>query len=290
MEISKPMQRSIKSHFRTRATIERRAEKEIQRSCERYHNWCDEQKKLKNKPLTIIAEGDSWFRYVVGKAVIFQLEKLLKIEIQNLASPGDEVSQMLAPRQLKRLAILLKRGPTRGWKYDCMLFSGGGNDLVGKDRFHKWLNPYKRGMTPKQLINQKALKAELTVIESSYEELIAIRNKHSANTHLFFHGYDFAIPDGRRVCWLGPWMEPGLELRGIPKNKRREVVKLFLEQFDRVLDKVARKNKLVTVIPTQGTLADDEWANELHPSNNGFKKIAKVFQTKIEEKLAISKS
>lgn len=288
MDYPKRMKDDVKRHYRSRATLEQRAEKEIKKSCDRYHAWCDTQKALNQKPLTIIAEGDSWFRYVIGKAIIFQLGKLLKLEIQNLASPGDEVNEMLAPKQLMRLATLLKRGPAQGWKYDCMLFSGGGNDLVGRDRFHHWLHPYKAGMTPAQVINKKTLNAKLSLIAADYQELIDLRDKNSAKTHLFFHAYDFVIPDGRRACWLGPWLEPGLSLRKVPKSKRREVVKLLLTEFDRVLDKLANTNQRVTVIQTQGVLSDDEWANELHPTNHGFRNIAKVFESEIKKKLQLN--
>lgn len=287
MEYPDKLQAQYKSHFRQRAMIERSAEREVKKSCEKYHQWCDDQKKHNNKPLTILAEGDSWFKYVIGKAVVFQLEKLLKVNIQNLASPGDEVSEMLNPIHLKRLAVLLKRGPTKGWKYDCMLFSGGGNDLVGKDRFHKWIHPYKRGMTAKQLLNQKTISGALSLLEASYLELISIRDANSPKTHLFFHSYDFVIPDGRRACWLGPWMEPGLVFRKVPKGKRKEVVQLFLEQFDQRLAKIAKNNQRVTVIQTQGTLGIKDWANELHPTNSGFRKIAKVFQSEIQRVLAV---
>lgn len=115
--------------------------------------------------------------------MIVQLEKLLNINIQNLASPGDEAREMLSPKQLTRLAKLLKRGPTKGWKYDCMLFSGGGNDLIGKDQFHKWLNPYKKGMTAMEVLNQTAIKGAFIVLEESYIELIEIRDANSPKTH-----------------------------------------------------------------------------------------------------------
>ena len=282
MEISKPLSRRIRGYYRRRKSVEYQCEKAITKSCDRYHAWADEQKSLGNKPLTILAEGDSWFRYVVGKAVVFQLERLMNIKIQNIASPGDEVSQMLSPRQLERLVKLLKQGPAKGWKYDCLHFSGGGNDLVGKDRFHKWLNEYQTGMSALELINQTTLHAEFALIRSSYEELIKLRDKHSPKTHLFFHGYDFAIPNGEGVCWLGPWMQPGLSFRRIPKTKRRDVVRLFLSQFAQLLDSIAEQHNRVVIVPTQGILTDTDWANELHPTNSGFKKIARAFQHEIE--------
>ena len=37
------------------------------------------------------------------------------------------------------------------------------------------------------------------------------------------------------------------------------------------------------LVPTQGTLSEDEWNDELHPSRSGFQKIAGKFRSKLEE-------
>jgi hypothetical protein len=49
-------------------------------------------------------------------------------------------------------------------------------------------------------------------------------------------------------------------------------------QFKGRLEELAREpdNKFF-LIDTQGTLTDEEWANELHPGSRGFKKIAQKF-------------
>lgn len=282
MNFSKRLQTDLKKRVRSQIRTEARIDKEINASCEKYRSWVEAEIKAGKKPVTIIAEGDSWGRYIVGKAVVYQLEKLLKTEILNLASPGDEVREMMSPKQRERLIRELKKGPAKRQKYDFFFFSGGGNDLVGVDRFHFWLHPYQQGMTAKDVLNKDTIKAAFTLLDLQYNELIEIRDTHSPNTHLLFHAYDFAIPDGRGVCGKGPWLEPGLKMRKVPANMRREVVKLFLQGFDALLDKIANKHKKITVVPTQGTLKDEEWANELHPKNPGFKKIAKRFVEEIE--------
>jgi len=283
MEYSDFLKKNVREQIRARIKNEKRADKEIDKFCDKYRNWYKEEKALGRKPITVLAEGDSWFLYIVGKAVVYHLERELKTDILNLAFPGDEVREMLSPKQKKRLIRELKKGPSPRNKFDYLLFSGGGNDLVGIDRFYKWLHPYEKRMKPKDILNKKTLKAALSLVENCYNEVVSIRDTCSPKTHLLFHSYDYAIPDGRGVCGKGPWLKPGLDHRKVPERYRRNVVKLFLGEFDKTLKRVARNSEKITVVKTQGTLNDGEWANELHPKNIGFKKIAKLFKNEIAQ-------
>jgi hypothetical protein len=104
------------------------------------------------------------------------------------------------------------------------------------------------------------------------------------NTHLFFHGYDFAIPDDRGICFLGPWLKPTFDLRKFPNLAARQaVVKEMLRQFATMLTGVATALG-VTFVNTQGTLAPNpsSWHNELHPSKAGFDKITAKIGTEIK--------
>ena len=283
MDISKGLYSNIKSQARKNAVIQRRLEREIDKNCEQYHSWATKEVEKGNEPVTIIAEGDSWGRYIVGKALVFYIGKILGVNILNLSSPGDEAKDMMATKQRKRLIRELVKGPAPGRKYQFMFFSGGGNDLVGSDRFHKWLHPYQDGMTAEQVLNQQTVDAALLLLKLDYEELIRIRDSESPQTHLLFHSYDFAIPDGRGVCGKGPWLQPGLEMRGVPEYLRHDVVIAFLQRFDGMLNELATQYNNISVIDSQGTLAANEWANELHPKNGGFKKIAQKFVARIND-------
>lgn len=287
MKLSNRMKADLRSQAKLNARIERNVDKCIEKECNDYRQWCATEIKAGNKPITILAEGDSWYNYsIAGRDVIDNLEKLLKLKINNLASPGDQAHEILAGKQRARLIKQLKRGPTKGKRseYDILLFSGGGNDLVGKKTFHKWIKEHKPGMKPGDYLNKRTIKAAFAILQVHYEELFEIRNRYSPGTYILLNAYDFAIPNGKGVCFLEPWIEPGLDIRNVPKwiNFRREIVKLFLKEFDRLLDKLARSEKRVIVVPTQSTLNKNEWANELHPKNKGFKKIARVFQQEID--------
>lgn len=284
MQISSEYDKEYRDHIRKRVQLQRRMDRDLEKTIESYRAWYSSQRAQGFEPVTIVAEGDSWFRYVVGRAVVWQLEKKMKVEILNLAQPGDEACEMLTGKQRKKLERILRQGPAARKKYDFLLFSGGGNDLVGKDTFHKWLHPYENGMSAEDVLNEVTLGKALALLDVHYRELIEIRNARSRKTHLVFHGYDFAYPNGKGVCWLGPWLEPGLKLRKVPTKKlRREVVALFLKRFNDFLLSLSTEYERIVVVPTQGTLeTEDEWANELHPKNPGFAKIADRFKQTIE--------
>jgi hypothetical protein len=282
MAFSEQLTNDIKTQTKKNAVLQRKLDRELDKESKRYRKWAAKDLKQGNDPITIIAEGDSWGRYVIGKALPFYISKLMGLEILNLSSPGDETRDMMAPKQRKRLVRELKRGPAPGKKYKFMFFSGGGNDLTGSDRFHKWLNPFKSSMSVNDVLNQTTIDAALLLVKLDYQELIGIRDKHSPKTHLLFHGYDFAIPTGKGVCGKGPWLRPGLEIRKVPEAMHADVVKAFLIQFNDMLKDLAQKHGKISVIQSQGTLAPNEWANELHPKNVGFKKIARKFVNEIK--------
>ena len=234
------------------------------------------------RPRCILAEGDSWFRYVVGKGALFYVDARPGNEVLNLASPGDEVRDMMTPMQIKRLKQQLKRGPTRGRKYDAFLFSGGGNDLLGQGRFRVWLNEYQNGMSAKEVINTRSLNRIMRYLEDRYEEIVDFRNELSPKTSMYLHNYDFAQPTGKGVCGNGPWLHPGLMERKVPVAMHSDVVAEFLKVFSRMLKRVDKNNNGVTLVNTQGTLQPHEWANEIHPKNAGFKKIGTKIALQVE--------
>ncbi|MFZ4700298.1 MAG: hypothetical protein ACOYMG_09615 [Candidatus Methylumidiphilus sp.] len=240
-------------------------------------------------PLQVVAEGDSWFDYPVpffGGGIIKRLEDRLGVPILNLAEAGDEVRFMLGVKQRRRLIETLKHGCPAGGSWDVLLFSGGGNDIVDNP-MALWLCDWVAGALPENQINSPRYNAALQLIRAGYEDLISLRDSLSSTTHLIFHAYDFAIPDGRGVCHLGPWMKPAFDLHGYPDlNSRFIVVKEMLKQFASMLSNLqAMYPSSVTFINGQGTLPImnvDAWHNELHPKSDGFDKFADLFQRELK--------
>ena len=234
------------------------------------------------KPLQVFAEGDSWFDYPVpffGGGIIPRLEDALGVPVLNLAKAGDEVRYMLGVEERKRLIEQFTRGCPAGGPWDAMLFSGGGNDIVDNPMV-LWIRDFNATMPPAALGHQARFDTALALVRAGYEDLIGLRDRLSPQTRLFFHAYDFAIPDGRRICHLGPWLKPTFDLRGFPTQASRfAVMKILLEQFAAMLQSLASSHTNVTFINGQGTLAPtpSSWHNELHPSKAGFKAFVVLF-------------
>jgi len=240
------------------------------------------------KQLRILAEGDSWFEYPLpwprGDGVVFQLQKLLGYPILNMAHHGAEVRQILALSERQEIITRLSDPNVR---YDAMLFSGGGNDLVG-DQFCIWLKDIQPEAPPAEMLDDDAVNAALSIVETGYRELMTIRDKHSPTTIIFAHGYDFPPITGIGVCNVGPWLKPSLDFvyreSGVPTpdpNKEFIVVKALLERFSAMLKKLETQHAgRFVVVPTQGTLTadDSDWQNEIHPTSGGFVKIAQKFK------------
>ena len=278
---AKPSPRTVEAE---RRALQRRVRSDRAQRYKEYRAWLTERAAVAEaRPLQILAEGDSWFEYPVpggGGGVIVQLEKLLQLKILNMAHHGDEVRQILALSQREEI---LKRLTDPQITFDVLLFSGGGNDLVG-DQFVLWLRDSQPNVPPEDLLDWPRVEAVLGVVEAGYNDLITMRDQHSPNTKIFIHGYDFPRVTGKPVCGVGPWLKPSLDFRGIydPETQFR-VVRALLLRVASMLQSLANPSKNIFYVQTQGTLNPDaDWANEIHPTAVGFKKIAQRFRTELK--------
>jgi hypothetical protein len=247
-----------------------------------------------NRPfLAGLAQGDSWFNYsVCGRSVITDLEGMLgdKGAFYNLAQPGRLLRDMLMGQLRKDFESALSRGLDEKHPWNVVLLSGGGNDICANGTFVDWIKDYDGGSAPESYIASD-FDGELRRLEGLYEDAATLVAAKAPGARLLVHGYDFAIPDGRCVqvfdhCFAGPWMWPAFDVRGFHKGSRQKappitiaIVKLLLERFSMMLEGVAGRHRHLTVVPTQGTLSPRpaSWANELHPTNPSFEKVARRF-------------
>jgi len=248
----------------------------------------------------VVAEGDSWFDYP-GVDILAELEDRHNFDVLNAAHKGDTAESMAyGPQQLEKVARMLLKLRSGSVTPQAFLISAGGNDIVGGE-FATLLNHKASG---RPALNAAAVEAAL---ERVLLALVTIFENVTAMSVQVFglvrpivvHGYDYTIPDGRGFWggWgplPGPWLQPGFRQKGYGDlAANAAVLRSLMDQFNVGLLAIPRRPGLghVHVLDLCGTLSDhlkDEryrthWADELHPSPEGFRIVAAKFAAAIAE-------
>lgn len=226
----------------------------------------------------ILTEGDSWFdlpfpnRNIVDQFITHFPGEACWLRLEH---SGDEIHQMLTEPQLSTL-----RGKMIKYRFDAILISGGGNDLVDEN-LAPILNRWVDGMTAEDCLDEAKLTAQLGRIENDYRALLALRDQHQPGCPIITHGYDHAIPQDRGVklfLWQvkGPWIWPRMINKGISDpDIQRDIARLLIDRFNARIATLSENpvNKFL-MADTRKTLAEADWGDELHPTERGFQKIA----------------
>jgi len=263
-----------------------------------YKSMCE----LFPQRVNIVAEGDSWFAYPPEWFISTEPSNILmylsswtqrRANFLSLASNGDEVIDMLSGSQkhtLIRVLRLYEREPNIK-PVDLLLFSGGGNDLVGDDDFERFIVRDATGIDNAQdCIEMDRLDRKTTEIALAYEELLDIRDFYTPNTIVLTHTYDYPYPSDKGAEFLGglirtkAWVKRFMDKANIDESLQADVIKICIDTLaDKILE-VAKKRDGFVVVDTRGTLKKRKyWLNEIHPTSKGFKKISKKIYKKMVE-------
>lgn len=283
-----PLVRSrIRVNNRERRAIDRAIEQHREKTLAAYRTRFQRfATRIAGEPKTIFAEGDSWFNYPLGCALVDQLQDLVHTPIANFAWPGAETRQLLALHEREEIEKRFSDGPERGRKWDVLLFSGGGDDIVG-DQMVLFLS---RGaydpQHPERVLNGR-FDHVLDLVMGAYQDLIDLRDRLSPSTLIVTHVYDYPWATNKGVCWLGPWLRPSLDYAQVPRgDAQHNVMIAMLDRFEARLQRVANGTRNFVLVPTHYTLSSaSEWANELHPKDPGFLALARKFQTVLQQHL-----
>lgn len=238
--------------------------------------------------IPVITEGDSWFAFpgvLLRMNVISHLQYTFKARMAFLrvSYHGDQLHDMLSGPQFRKLKRMLAH--RAGFR--ALLFSGGGNDIIqSMGDFIRLKGDCKRWQ---DCVVQDALDAKILQLETLYHKLIRTRDKFNPDCRIYTHTYDYSSVNGQPVklgslVLSNAWLEPVFLAHGITaKRTQRRIVKHVIDAFYHMLKRVetAYPERFV-VIDTRGTLKPGDWMDEIHPSHEGFERIAR----KLAERLA----
>jgi hypothetical protein len=242
---------------------------------------------------TLVAEGDSWFDYP-WYDVLRLLEDDHGFEVESVAHKGDRIEEMAySGGQLEEFARHLEKLLRRKVIPRAVLLSGGGNDVAGRE-FGMLLNHARsggiRGLNDQVvagIIDERIRFAYVTILSAVNR---VCEERIQRRLPILVHGYDHPVPDGRGFLggwWVlpGPWLEPGFREKGYDRLEER--ISLAGDLIDRFNDMLAGVVELpelsnVVYLDLRGTLStgddyQDWWGNELHPTADGFERVANRF-------------
>ncbi len=234
------------------------------------------------KRLVILTEGDSWFSYPLNANLADYVEMMNDFSILTLEHNGDEARDILGPgsEQLRKLRYYLRNYPV-----DVLLVSAGGNDLVSRE-LSRFLDKKVNGHTWQSAVKLARLTTVLDDIVAAYSRLLDARDALRPGCVIVAHSYCYFRPDGRKATGpfgllkAGPWMRPVLVAKGIdPDTEGRDVARHLIDELHARLASLAAVRPGFHVVDMRAALPNDNahWADEIHPSGTGFRKLAEDF-------------
>lgn len=229
----------------------------------------------------LVSEGDSWFSYPFHRNAIDHLDAALsrtgRFSLLRLERNRDELLEILSGKQKLRLRKTLAR-----YRIDALLVSGGGNDLLGPD-LRALLKTRTGSRGGPALIHKGRLERRIRQMRDAYRDLLALRDDHSPDCRVYAHGYDYPPPSGRPTrqfgfVLAGPWIRPTFEDHAITDlGEQQDLLRLLVDAFNDMLAGLAASRRLFVHVDLRGTLAPDQWKDEVHPSRAGFGLVADRF-------------
>jgi len=239
----------------------------------------------------VVAEGDSWFDYLPGMDVLDNLRRTYGYDIERFAEGGDTLANMVYGTEIGRnfrrkpAGIVEVLDAVRKLKPDAVLFSAGGNDIAG-DELMSYLHHIDSSESQggASWLRGDEWRLALQHMESAIQHFAQSVWTANPKAVVVMHGYARPVPDGRAVInipggwhFIGPWLRPSFAKKGyIDWAKTEPWIGQLLDDFNELLASIARDSggrfKYVDVRPAVGR---NDWANELHPTNEGFAAVAK---------------
>jgi lysophospholipase L1-like esterase len=272
-----------------------------------------ERLRIETAGLRGVAVGDSWFDYIPARLlgpgdVLDCLVSTGQFNIYRTAKAGDTVEDMVwgtdfwsctwDPRLKHQLSDAIDA--IRTTQPNFFLFSGGGNDIAG-DTFADYLDHAAYGGSA---LRQESLSFLInSYLRAAFRALFDEVQRAKAGLPIFFHGYNYPVADGRAVIngplgfhWIGPWLRPALAKKRIDHAQFAAVLTSLIDMYNAMLSSlhdpgrnifyVDLRNSLRTLYGKDPDGYQKAWANELHPSNEGFKLIARKFAQEIKKTVA----
>ena len=251
--------------------------------------------------------------------VINELKKL-GYDIESVADKGDTIEEMAVSKdqfkEFKKKLQKLAEPP------GAILFSGGGNDIKGSLKKMLNGSSLQRNSNPLNENEVTCfigrLRDAYLILLKKIDELCEekFNNTNTSKIPVLIHGYVYSVPDGRRFAndksegnlsfalfgdllfrsKRGPWIQPKFKEKSYTDlTENTETMKKLSNRFNGLLEQLDPDKNYFSNIYVQHVDVRECWINKLqnndyqkywddefHPSECGFKLIAKKFHCVIQ--------
>ncbi|MCY7318832.1 MAG: SGNH/GDSL hydrolase family protein [Ramlibacter sp.] len=245
---------------------------------------------------TILAIGDSWFWYPFrGGSLINNLGDIVRSKGHVILAKGMNGAEAADYVDGKYAGIVKEALRLYGSNLDAVFISGGGNDFAGLNDLRPLLkNNCKDETTAPGCFRDgdPGLQAFLDAMDDCYRRLIGtIYTRTRPDCHVIMHTYDYAIPNGKGAANREGWLLPALLDAQVPPWLHSQCIAHLLNSFRDTLNRICLSDPVhFHVCDSLGTLGTGDWANELHPTAGGFKKIADQRWKPLLQRLKLAQS
>lgn len=242
----------------------------------------------------VVAIGDAWFDHP-GADVLSSLEDL-GYEVEGIAHCGETLENLaFNPRLLADFHRLLTRIKLGGRSPKGVLLCGGGNDIAG-DEFAMLLNHAASGLPAlNQTVLDGLVNKRLKVALAHWVGAVDAvgRGVFGLPLKIVIHGYDYPVPDGRGTTLggaqaKGPALRPAFWVKGHTNLQRnRGVIRELINHLNDMQISLVEELELPNLVHVDlrntlsAVLYENDWDNELQPTETGFRALARRIATAI---------
>ena len=214
--------------------------------------------------IRIVSEGDSWFQYpLLLDDVVDHLMAERDFAVLSLGGAGHRLADMLAEGEITE--NLDRERPA------FFLISGGGNDMVGDGRLATLVHGFDKDRAPIEYPNS-TFDSFIAEIGQLYRNLFQHLARAFPKMGVLCHGYDWVIPQQDK--WLGaPLGSIGISSRTL----QAKIVRVLIDRLNDLLASLSDEFTTVRYIDCRGACGSNDWYDELHPTDDGFRRVAQKF-------------
>lgn len=238
-----------------------------------------EKRRLKDKKIRVVAEGDSWFNlpWLFGypPAIANCFEDDEQFEMINIAFWGYTLEDILNPPEDDEKYMNVIRENSA----DFFLLSAGGNDLqlVLADTEKCYIHHYAPDRKPEEYLTSSGEEG-IEKIQKGYNEILDEVTGEFPNLTVICHGYDYPRPNQEENPHIGYY----LEQLNIPPKNMQEIINSVLDKLNGAIKSITDSYESVTFIDLRGVTKNHVWFDDMHPDKDGFIALSKKFKEAIK--------